>query len=329
MMLGNFRKQSTSISVINFIKKVEWKKIGIPIAFLCLCLIFTISSNNFFTVTNLTNVARQISILAFLSYGMTFVIISGGIDISVGSAVSLISMVTAGMMVSTNSLSFGILMGVLCGTIIGFTNGLLISLAGLPPFIVTLGTMTICSGLALLYSDGMPIVGLPVGFGIIGSGYIGPIPIPVIIAFIFFLVSAFILKYVSFGRYVLAIGGSEEAARLSGINTKLIKLVAYSFNGLLTGVGAVVLSSRIISGYPNLGLGLELQTIAAVVIGGGTLGGGYGTMPGTLFGVLIIGVIQNGLNILGVSSFVQMIVIGVIIITSVGYDFYRKRRLIE
>ena len=314
---------------MTLIKKIDWQRIGIPLAFFCLCLIFTLVSDKFLTVRNLTNVARQISILAFLSYGMTFVIISGGIDISVGSAVSLISMVTAGMMVSQNNISLGIAMGILCGTVIGFINGLLVSLVGLPPFIVTLGTMTICSGLALLYANGMPIVGLPTGFGIIGSGYVESIPIPVIIAFIFFLISAFILRYTSFGRYTVAIGGSEEAARLSGINTKLIKLVAYSLTGFLTGVGAVVLSSRIISGYPNLGLGMELQVIAAVVIGGGTLGGGYGTMVGTLFGVLIIGVIQNGLNIVGVSSFVQMVVIGIIIITSVTYDIYRKRQLVD
>jgi ribose transport system permease protein len=274
-------------------------------------------------------VARQVSILAFLAYGMTFVIVSGGIDISIGSAVSLISMVTGGMMVSSGSIPYGILMGILCGILIGVANGLLVSLIHLPPFIVTLGTMTICSGVALLYADGMPIVGLPQGFGVIGSGYLGPIPIPVIIAFIFFLVSAFILRFTAYGRYVLAIGGNEEAVRLSGINTKLIKLIAYVLTGFLTGIGAVVLTSRIISGYPNLGLGMELQAIAAVVIGGGTLGGGYGTMTGTLFGVMMIGVIQNGLNILGVSSFVQMIVIGVIIITSVTYDVYRKKRLAE
>ena len=312
-----------------WIKRIDWQKVGIPLAFFTLCLIFTLSSDKFFTVRNLTNVARQISILAFLAYGMTFVIVSGGIDISIGSAVSLISMVTGGMMVSSGSIPFGILMGTFCGTLIGVVNGLLVSMIQLPPFIVTLGTMTICSGVALLYANGMPIVGLPRGFGVIGSGYLGPVPIPVIIAFFFFVVSAFILKYTAYGRYVLAIGGNEEAVRLSGINTKWIKLVAYSLTGFLTGIGAVVLTSRIISGYPNLGLGMELQAIAAVVIGGGTLGGGYGTMTGTLFGVMMIGIIQNGLNIIGVSSFVQMIVIGVIIITSVTYDVHRKKRLAE
>jgi ribose transport system permease protein len=314
---------------IQWFKRIDWQKVGIPLAFFTLCLIFTLSSDKFLTIRNVTNVARQISILAFLAYGMTFVIVSGGIDISVGSAVSLVSMVTGGMMVSSGSIPFGIVMGTLCGTLIGVVNGLLVSLVQLPPFIVTLGTMTICSGVALLYANGMPIVGLPQGFGVIGSGYLGPIPIPVIIAFFFFLVSAFIMRYTAYGRYVLAIGGNEEAVLLSGINTKWIKLVAYSLTGFLTGIGAVVLTSRIISGYPNLGLGMELQAIAAVVIGGGTLGGGYGTMTGTLFGVMMIGIIQNGLNILGVSSFIQMIVIGVIIIGSVSYDIYRKRRLVE
>jgi ribose transport system permease protein len=314
---------------VQWIKRIDWQEVGIPLAFFSLCIIFALSSNKFLTVRNLTNVARQISILAFLSYGMTFVIVSGGIDISVGSAVSLISMVTGGMMVSNGNIPFGILMGILCGTLIGIINGLLVSLVQIPPFIVTMGTGTICGGLALLYANGMPIVGLPHGFGVIGSGYLGPIPIPVIIALFFFLVSAFILRYTAYGRYVLAIGGNEEAVRLSGVNTKLIKLVAYALTGFLTGIGAIVLSSRIISGYPNLGLGMELQAIAAVVIGGGTLGGGYGTMTGTLFGVLMIGVIQNGLNILGVSSFVQMIVIGVIIISSVTYDIFRKKKLAE
>lgn len=314
---------------MTFIKRIEWQKVGIPLAFFFLCLLFTLLSEKFFTVRNLTNVARQISILAILSYGMTFVIVSGGIDISVGSGVSLVSMVTGGMMVVKNNIYFGIWMGILCGILIGLMNGLLVSLLGLPAFIVTLGTMTICSGLALLYANGMPIVGLPTGFGVIGSGYFGPIPIPVFIAFVFFLISGFFFKYTSFGRYTLAIGGNEEAARLSGINTKRVKIGVYSVTGLLTGVGAVVLSSRVISGYPNLGLGLELQAIAAVVIGGGTLGGGYGTMTGTLFGVLIIGTIQNGLNIMGVSSFIQMVVIGLIIITSVTYDVFRKRKLAD
>ena len=314
---------------IQWIQRVDWRKVGIPLAFFGLCVIFTLSSDKFLTIRNLTNVARQISILAFLSYGMTYVIVSGGIDISVGSAVSLISMVTGGMMVSKGNIPFGIMMGIFCGTFIGVMNGLLVSLIQLPPFIVTMGTGTICAGLALLYANGMPIVGLPQGFGVIGSGYLGPIPIPVIIAFFFFLVSAFIMRYTAYGRYVLAIGGNEEAARLSGISTKRIKVIAYTLTGFLTGIGAVVLSSRIISGYPNLGLGMELQAIAAVVIGGGTLGGGYGTMTGTLFGVLMIGIIQNGLNILGVSSFVQMVVIGVIIIASVTYDVYRKKKLAD
>ena len=314
---------------IRWIKGIDWQRVGIPLALFILCIIFAFSSNRFLTVRNLTNVARQISILAFLSYGMTFVIVSGGIDISVGSAVSLISMVTAGMMVSNGSVSFGIVMGILCGAFIGTMNGLLVSLIQLPPFIVTMGTGTICAGLALLYANGMPIVGLPQGFGFIGSGYLGPIPIPVMIAFFFFLLNAFIMRYTVYGRYVLAIGGNEEAARLSGINTKRIKLMAYTLMGFLTGIGAVILSSRIISGYPNLGLGMELQAIAAVVIGGGTLGGGYGSMTGTLFGVLMIGIIQNGLNMMGVSSFVQMIVIGIIILASVTYDVYRKKKLAE
>jgi putative xylitol transport system permease protein len=310
-------------------RRIDWQKYGIPIAFLALCLIFSVASDKFLSVRNLTNVARQSSILAFMAYGMTFVIVSGGIDISVGSMTSLISMVTAGMMVSTGSIPFGILMGILCGIVVGLFNGLLIAFGTLPPFIVTLGTMTICSGAALLYADGMPIVGLPRGFGIIGSEYVGPIPLPVIIALVFFIICWFLFKYTSFGRYSLAIGGNEEAARLSGINVKVVKLLVYLYIGFLTGVGATILSSRIISGYPNLGIGMELQAIAAVVIGGGTLGGGYGTMVGTLFGIMIIGVIQNGLNIMGVSSFVQMIVIGVIIIVSVGYDVYRRRRFAE
>jgi ribose transport system permease protein len=277
----------------------------------------------------MTNVLRQISILAFLSFGMTFVIISGGIDISVGSSVSLVSMVTAGTMKSTGVIPVGIILGILCGTAVGVFNGLFIAYAKLPSFIVTLGTMTICAGAAFLYADGMPIVALPTSFSVIGSGYVGPIPIPAIIAFVFFLICTFLLRYTAFGRYTTAVGGNEEASRLSGINTKFVKIVAYSLTGFLTGVGAVILSSRVISGYPNLGLGLELQAITAVFIGGATLGGGYGTMVGTLFGVLIMGVIQNGLNLLGVSSFVQMIVIGVIIIVSVAYDFHRKRKLTD
>ena len=312
------------MDVSAFIKKTDWQKAGISLALFTICLVFTMASDKFLTVRNLTNVARQVSILALVSYGQTFVIMTGGIDISIGFLVSLVSMVAAGAMKTTGSIPLGILMGILCGTAVGIVNGVMISYVGIASFIVTLGMMTVCQGLALLAADGMPILGLPTGFGIIGSGYIGPIPIPVIIAFIFFLICAFFLRYTTLGRYVLAIGGNEEACRLSGINTKLVKLVAYSLLGFLAGVGAVVLASRVISGYPNLGLGMELQSIAAVVIGGCTLGGGSGTMLGTLLGVLMIGVIQNGLNLLGVSSFIQMIVIGMIIIISVWYDTFRK-----
>lgn len=305
--------------IIPFIRKVEWGKVGIPLAFLALCIIFSLTTDKFLTIRNMTNVLRQVSILAFLSFGLTFVIISGGIDISIGSLVSLVSMIAAGMMKSADNIPLGIVLGVLCGAAAGVLNGALIAYVGLPSFIVTLGTMTICAGLAFLYADGMPIVDLPRSFSVIGSGYFGPIPIPAIIAFVFFLICAFLLRFTLFGRYATAVGGNEEAARLSGINTNLIKLLTYSLTGFMTGVGAVILTSRVISGYPNLGLGLELQAITAVFIGGATLGGGYGTMLGTLFGVLIMGIIQNGLNLLGVSSFVQMIVIGVIIIVSVAY----------
>lgn len=257
---------------------------------------------------------------------MTFVIISGGIDISVGSLVALVSMITAGIMVKTGSIAMGVLCGLVTGGLVGVANGVFISRFRVPPFIMTMGMKTVCRGLALTYAGGMPIVGLPKAFGFLGSGYWGPVPVPVVLALVAFAFTWFILKYTLFGRYTYAIGGNEDAAVLSGIDVLKTKMSIYIASGLLTAAAAIVLTSRIISGYPSLGEGLELEAIASVVIGGGTLGGGAGSALGTFFGVLIMGTLTNGLNLMNVSSYTQQIVIGLIIVFGVLFDVVRKRR---
>ncbi|WP_420832921.1 ABC transporter permease [Sporohalobacter salinus] len=298
-------------------------KSGIGLIVLVIGLSF--ASDYFLTVHNLINVARQISINAILAFGMTFVILTSGIDLSVGSMLALSSIITASLLTGGYPIFIAILAGLLVGTLLGLANGLMVAKAKMPAFIVTLGMMAIARGLTLDYSNGRPISGFDEGFRIIGAGHIGFIPIPVIVMILILLICYIILKKTPFGRYIYAIGGNENAAKLSGINTDVVKTSAYVISGFLAGVSGVILAARLNSAQPTAGTGYELNAIAAVVLGGTSLAGGRGNIIGTIIGALIIGILHNGLNLLDVSSFYQSVAKGAVILVAVFLDRRSKR----
>ncbi|MBM7606223.1 ribose transport system permease protein [Metabacillus crassostreae] len=298
------------------------QKLGPFVGLLLIIVILSIVSPNFMTVDNILNVLRQVSINALIAFGMTFIILTGGIDLSVGSILALASAVTASMLASGMDPILAILIGLLAGAIMGAINGLIITKGKVAPFIATLATMTVFRGLTLVYTDGRPITGLSESelFVLMGKGYVGWIPVPVIWMLITYAVLYFILKKTTFGRRVYAIGGNEGAAILSGIRADRVKIWIYSLTGLLSALAGIILSSRLNSAQPTAGASYELDAIAAVVLGGTSLSGGRGWIFGTLVGALIIGVLNNGLNIMNVSSFYQQVVKGGVILLAVLLD---------
>lgn len=284
--------------------------------------IITILNPDFLSVNNLLNVLRQVSINAIIAFGMTFVILTGGIDLSVGSILALTGAVTAGMMAGGTDPVLAMLLGLILGALLGAVNGVLIAKGNVAPFIATLATMTIYRGLTLVYTEGRPISGLgdSLSFQLLGKGYFFGIPIPVVTMLISFGILYFILKKTTFGRRVYAVGGNEEASKLSGIKTGRIKIYVYALTGFLSALAALILTSRLNSAQPTAGQMFELDAIAAVVLGGTSLTGGRGWIVGTLIGALIIGVLNNGLNLIGVSSFFQQVVKGLVILFAVLID---------
>ena len=296
------------------------RRFGIVIAFALLVVILSLLSGSFLTVSNLLNIARQVSINAVIAAGMTFVILTGGIDLSVGSVLAVSGAVIAGLLSAGRPLLVGIGAGLAVGAALGLLDGLVITRGKVQPFIATLGMLTIGRGLTLVYTDGRPITGLPDAFVWLGAGEVSRIPVPVVIMILVSLISYGILTQTVFGRYVYAIGGNEEAARLSGVDVATHKTLVYVISGVLSAVSAVILTARLNSAQPTAGVGFELDAIAAVVLGGTTLAGGEGSISGTLLGAFIIGVINNGLNLLNVNPFYQQVVKGAVILLAVLLD---------
>lgn len=300
---------------------------GIIIALLLEIVLFSSLSPFFFTTDNLLNVTLQTSITAIIAAGMTFVILTAGIDLSVGAMVAF-SGVIATSLLKLNlpfSLSFplAILIGIAIGALSGAFAGLFVTRFNITPFIVTLALMTIWRGSAYIYTDGRPIWGLPETFGILGSGRLFGIPVPTIVMVIVYVIAYVLLTRTKFGRYVYAVGGNKEAARLAGINTNKVILLVYVISGSLAAISGVVLASRMNSGQPNAGLMYEMDVIAAVVVGGTSLFGGRGSIIGTFLGAMLIGILRNGLNLLNVGSYVQMVVLGIVILLAVLLDQMR------
>ncbi|EFV78372.1 MULTISPECIES: ABC transporter permease subunit [Cytobacillus] len=298
------------------------QRLGPVLGLILITIILTIMSPSFLTTDNIFNVLRQVSINALIAYGMTFVILTGGIDLSVGSILALASALTAGMLASGMDPVLAVIVGLAAGAAMGMVNGLIITKGKVAPFIATLATMTIFRGFTLVYTDGRPITGLSdaVSFQMLGKGYFLGIPFPVVTMLIAYFVLFFILRKTTFGRGVYAIGGNEEASRLSGLKVDRLKIGVYSITGFLSALAGITLASRLNSAQPTAGASYELDAIAAVVLGGTSLSGGRGWIFGTLIGALIIGVLNNGLNLLNVSSFYQQVVKGGVILLAVLLD---------
>lgn len=295
------------------------------VGLILMSVILTILSPSFLTTDNLLSVALQTAIIAILAIGQSYVIITSGIDLSVGSVLALSGVVSSQLLVSGLPIPLAILIGVLVGGLCGIINGFIITKGNLPPFIVTLGMMGVARGLALVLTDGLPVSGLPKAFTMLGNERIFFIPIPVIFLIIVGIIASFVLSRTVFGRFVYAIGSNEEATKLSGININFHKILIYGISGLLAGLGGVLLSARLVSAQPTAGMSYELDAIAAVVIGGASLMGGVGTVTGTIIGAFIMGVLRNGLNLLNVSPFWQQIAIGVVIVLAVYIDQIKRK----
>lgn len=304
--------------------------IGIIIALVAMCLflvIFPTTRSTFLTQNNVFNILRQNASNLFLATGMTMVIILGGIDLSVGSVIALSGCVAAGCVVNMGLPEVvGFLIAILIGAVVGMFNGVVICKTNIPPFIVTLASMNITKGIALVYTQGAPIRCMTDAFKFPGAGYVGPIPTPVILMLIIFVIAVMLVNRTHFGRHIYAVGGNAQAASFSGINVQKVKFWVYTFTGVMAGIAGVVIASRLYSGQPRSGEGAEMDAIAAVVVGGTSMSGGSGRLGGTLIGVLIIGVLNNGLNLMGVDSNWQYIVKGFVILLAVYVDFIRNRK---
>ena len=301
------------------------RQFGTLLGLLALSLALWILTPHFLTVSNLLNVLEQSSINAIVAAGMTFAIISGGIDLSVGSVLALSGIVLASLLQTGAGLPVALTLALGSAAACGLLNGLFVTMGRLPPFIATLGMMSVARGLALIWAEGRPISGFGESFRLIATARPLGIPAPVLITLLVYALAYVALAHSVFGRSIYAIGGNEEASRLSGVPVRLHKTGAYVVCGLTSGVAAVVLTARLNSAQPTAGIMYELDAIAATVIGGTSLFGGEGTLVGALIGALIMGVLRNGLNLLNVSSFVQQFVIGVVIIAAVLIDTALKR----
>ena len=299
---------------------IDWRSLlarfGLVLALLALIAVLSYESERFLSTANIINILRQISINAIIAFGMTVVIIGRGIDLSVGSLLAFVGVVGASIAVTETSpwLAMAAMIGV--GILLGLCNGTFVAYAGIAPFVVTLAGLTIYRGGALAYTDGSPISGMPEAIYWMGNGRILGLPTPIWIMLAFLGVTYFLLRHTALGRSVYAIGGNEEAARLSGIPVRRVKLLTYAFSGLAASLASIILMARVNSGQPTAGVMFELDAIAAVVVGGTSLFGGRGGVFGTLIGALIIGVINNGMNLLDVPSFYQQIVKGGVILAA-------------
>lgn len=305
------------------------ENMGIIIAFVVLYVFLSINpvtSRAFFKSQNMFNVLRQISTNLYLACGMTMVIILGGIDLSVGSIIALSGCAAAACVVRYGMpIPVSLLAGILVGVLFGMLNGLIISKTTIPAFIVTLATMDIARGFAYVYTGGSPVRVVTKEWQFIGAGYIGIFPTPVIILVIILIFTALLMNNTRLGRHIYAVGGNVQAARFSGISVTKVKFRVYAYSGLMAGIAGVVLASRMYSGQPTAGNGAEMDAIAAVVVGGTSMAGGSGKIGGTIIGALIIGFLNNGLNLMDVNSFWQYVVKGLVILLAVFIDFVRNR----
>ncbi|WP_244493810.1 ribose ABC transporter permease [Aureimonas sp. AU4] len=302
-----------------------WDRVGILVVLVGLIVLMAFIAPNFARVDNLLNIARSISVNAILAAGLTFVILTGGIDLSVGSIVAVSGVVAVLCAMAGLPAPAAIALGMAAGGTCGLINGALTAYLGLAPFIVTLGTMTFLRGLSYTMTAGQPIVASDLNFRDLGNGYLVGLPIPVIVMVLVFVAAWFLLERTLYGRHVYAVGGNREAARLAGVRVNRVVTSVYVLAGICAGLAGVILAARLISAQPTAGTGYELDAIAAVVLGGTSLAGGRGRIVGTLIGAVILGVLSTGLILMNVPFFTQLLIKGVVIILAVAIDSLKQR----
>jgi ribose transport system permease protein len=328
------KDSASGLEVTQNRKQTGWKdtlylifdKGSTMVGLVLLFVVLSIVTTDFLTVDNLINVTRQATVLCIMAVGMTFIIITGGIDLSAGSQIAVSGVAVAGLITAGVPIPLAVLLTIILGGLIGLFIGAAVSTQKIPPFIVTLGMTTILSGLAFVYTQGNPIAVTDAAFRALGRGYLGPIPIPVMIMVVVVIIGHVLLTHTRFGRYVYTIGDNEEAARLCGINVTWVKTGVYAFGGAVMAIAGIILASRLSTGSPNSGTGSELDAIAAVVLGGTNLFGGEGKIVGTLMGVAIISILNNGLNLLDVSSYNQLMIKGLVILLAVWLNSIKARK---
>lgn len=306
--------------------KTITSKYAYLIIFALMCLLFTILTDKFFTVANFINILKQSAVLIIAACGGALLIMTGGIDLSIGSIMSLSGMVCAYVLVNLQAPPLlCILCGILTGTACGLINGASCIFFNLTPFVVSLGTQTIFLGISYIICNGFPIYGFPDGFAFWGQGYVGSIPIPVITAIIVVIITAVFVHKSYFGRYIFAVGGNQEAARLAGINVKKMRFIIFGLSGLLAGVAGTVLCSRVNSGVPTTGSTYHSDVITSALLGGVTLNGGEGTIFGVMVGALTLGVLSNGMVLLNLGEYYQYLIKGLVLLAAVMYDVVQRR----
>lgn len=309
--------------IVNQIKdKAIW------VVLVVLVIVFTIANSRFISPSNLLTLLRQVSMYGIASIGMTFVILLGDIDLSTGTVVSFVNIICAYMMVNMGIHPvIAVLVSLVASTLIGVLNGFMVSSVGIPAIIATYATQTAFLGLAYIICEGMPISGFPDGFAVIGQGYVGIVPIPVIIMAVCFAIGSFILNKTYFGRYFYAVGGNVEAAKLSGIRVGRIKYLVFAISGLFAGLSGIVTLSRTASGNASAGAsGFEFEVITCVVLGGVSVSGGIGKMSGVVAGTFIIGALKNGMVLMNIDSYTQKIVLGIVLALAVGFDCMQNKK---
>jgi len=305
-----------------------FRKYGTAGILIVLFIFFSTQSDSFLSVNNILNLLRQTSITGIISVGMMIVMLTGGIDLSVSAIVAISAMVCSACMVNLNiNMYLSVLFALAAGLAAGLVNGALVTYIKIPPLIATLGTQTAIRGLAYIMTNGYTIYGFPKAFNYLGKGYVGVIPVPVIIMVIVLIVGWYAVNHTKFGRYLYAIGGNGEASRLSGINTNLRLIIAYVISGGLAALAGVVELSRLNSGQPNAGEGYEMSAITAVVLGGISVSGGEGKFSGVVFGILIMGILSSGLVMMNISTYYQQLIKGLVLLFAVSIDQILKLNL--
>ena len=302
------------------------REVNVLVALVIVGALISLYTPYFLTTNNLMGVFRAFSLTAIMSIGMVMVIITGGIDLSVGSAMGLASLVTALCFDAGYSSTVSIGSGIGVGMVFGLTNGLLITIIGLPPFIATLGTLSIGRGLMYMITHGVPVTpDTPDSFSVLGQGYVGPVPVPVVIMLVLMVIFALIMRRTRFGRHVYATGGNEHAARLSGVKTNRVKLAVYALSSTIASLAGIIGFSRYLSAEPASGFGSELDVIAAAAIGGASLAGGVGSVTGAVIGAALVGVIANGIVLLNINTYAQQSITGGVILIAVSMDVLRNK----